>query len=97
MTIKYTRTTLEKLVVVFEELGYRVRFEKGNFQSGSCIVMLKKMVVINKFYPIEEQIKSLISAIHTLDLKETSISDDNKEMYAQIQKHDLFNPMLIPN
>ena len=34
MSIKYTPTTLKKFEELFDEIGYTIRFEKGNFNSG---------------------------------------------------------------
>ena len=33
----------------FKEQEYTIRYEKGNFQSGYCIVENRKIAVINKF------------------------------------------------
>lgn len=48
------------------ENGYQVRYEKGNFKSGYCILETKKVVVINKFTPLESRINSLTEIIKNL-------------------------------
>ena len=52
--MKYTQTTLDKLETIFEEAGYVVRYERGTFQSGYCILEEKKVVVLNKFFNPKE-------------------------------------------
>ncbi len=48
--MRYTQTTLKKLEGLFDELDYSIRYEKGNFQSGYCIVENRRIAVINKFF-----------------------------------------------
>ncbi|MFT4972429.1 MAG: hypothetical protein ACI9JY_001633, partial [Saprospiraceae bacterium] len=36
--MNYTKHTLKKVELLFEEIGYIVRYEKGNFNSGYCVV-----------------------------------------------------------
>ena len=40
--MRYTQTTLKKIEAVFGELDYVIRYEKGNFQSGYCLVENRK-------------------------------------------------------
>ena len=47
--MKYNQGTLDKLEAIAEEAGYVIRYERGTFQSGYCILELKKVVVLNKF------------------------------------------------
>ena len=47
--MKYNQTTLKKLENILEEGGYILRYERGSFQSGYCILENKKVVVLNKF------------------------------------------------
>jgi len=75
MTIKYTRTTLEKLVVIFEEVGYRVRFEKGNFQSGYCLVQSKKIAVVNKFFETKGRISVLLDILSNIKFEPSQLSE----------------------
>jgi hypothetical protein len=49
MSFKYTPNTLKKLEQLFEEMSYIIRYEKGNFNSGYCLLEEKKIVVINRF------------------------------------------------
>ena len=41
--MKYNQQTLNKLEKIIEEAGYVVRYERGSFQSGYCILEEKKV------------------------------------------------------
>ena len=56
---KASRYRLQKLVDRLKEFEYTVRFEKGNFKSGYCILENKKVVVVNKFLDIDTRIDNL--------------------------------------
>jgi len=72
--MKFTKSNLEKLEDIFVTLSYKVRYEKGNFNAGYCIVQEKKVVVINKFYDTEARINVLLDILSTLNVDETLLS-----------------------
>ncbi len=76
MTIKYTPNYLKKLEEIISENGYQVRYEKGNFKSGYCILETKKVVVINKFTPLESRINSLSEIIQTLGFSDANYREE---------------------
>jgi hypothetical protein len=45
--MKLTQTTLDKLEDILSESEFVVRYERGNFQSGWCLLEAKKIVVLN--------------------------------------------------
>ncbi len=80
--MKYTQTTLDKLESIPEQAGYVLRYERGTFQSGYCILESKKVVVLNKFLQTEGRINTLIDLIPQLDIDpEVLQTDDLKKMY----------------
>jgi len=78
--MKYTQATLAKLEKGIEEAGYLVRFERGNFQSGFCILEEKKVVVLNKFLPLEGRINTLIDLLPQLQINADALSPESKKM-----------------
>lgn len=76
---KYTKTTLSKLEDIFQQLEYKVRYEKGNFQSGYCIVEDRKIAVINKFFDIEGRVHTMLEILSQMDLSEDALEDDMKK------------------
>jgi hypothetical protein len=80
MTIKYTKNFLDKLENIFAASEYILRYEKGNFKSGYCVLRENKIVIINKYYTMEGKINALIDIIKELEFKpsdfeETKIKD----------------------
>ncbi len=57
--MRISRYNLQKLVDQLHAYDYTVRYEKGNFQSGFCILEDKKVVIINKFFDLRARIESL--------------------------------------
>ncbi|MEI7824024.1 MAG: hypothetical protein WCI01_01915 [Chlorobiaceae bacterium] len=57
-------TMLESFI---KELGYTLRYEKGNFLGGECRLKEDKVVVINKFLPLEGKISSLAQVISKIN------------------------------
>lgn len=84
---KYTKTTLKKLETVFEEIGYKVRYEKGSFQSGYCLVENRKIAVVNKFFDIEGRINVLLEILSNLeDFDEKEMTEKTLDFYHKILK-----------
>ena len=82
--MKYTKTTLDKLEAVVKECGYVLRYERGTFQSGYCILEEKKVVVLNKFLQTEGRINILIDLIPQLNIQIDLLSDESGKTYAEI-------------
>ena len=76
-----TRTTLKKIEAIFENIDYKVRYEKGNFNSGYCIVEERKIVVINRFFDTEGRINSLLDILSQLNVDLTLLTEESKAMY----------------
>jgi hypothetical protein len=82
--MKYTQSTLDKLEKIVDESGYVIRYERGTFQSGYCILEQKKVVVLNKFLQTEGRINTLIDLIPQLDIQSGILSDESKKIYSEI-------------
>jgi len=61
--MKYTANTLKKLEGFLETQGFTIRYEKGNFQAGYCILEDRKVIVVNKYFDITARINSLMDII----------------------------------
>lgn len=81
----YTKTTLKKLETLFSEISYVIRYEKGNFQAGYCMVENKKIAVINKFYDTEGRINCLVDILKTLEVEEEELSDKSRKLYKSLK------------
>lgn len=84
MNIKITPNNLARLEKVFEEAKYVLRFEKGTFNSGYCILEHKKVVVVNKFLNMEGRINTLLDILPTIQLEEELLTPESLKLYRQV-------------
>lgn len=82
--MKYTTTNLDKIERIAEEAGYVIRYERGNFQSGYCILQSKRVVVVNKFLQTEGRINTLMDLIPQLDIQVDALTHESQKMYDEV-------------
>ena len=82
--MKYTQITLDKLEAVVEEAGYVLRYERGTFQSGYCILEERKVVVLNKFLQLEGRINTMLDLIPQLGIDIESLTEESKKLYKEV-------------
>ncbi|MEB2781708.1 hypothetical protein U3A58_15020 [Algoriphagus sp. C2-6-M1] len=75
MAIKYTKHFLDKLENLFASSDYLLRYEKGNFKSGYCVLNDSKIVIVNKYFPLEGKINALIDILIELNLDPADFKD----------------------
>jgi|TARA_B100000809_G_scaffold84114_1_gene82483 hypothetical protein len=68
MSLKITKKIQLKLKNILESQEYKIRFEKGNFKSGYCIIKDKKVAIINKYFSLEGKINALIEIIKSIEI-----------------------------
>jgi hypothetical protein len=84
--MKYTVTTLEKIEKILQETGYVIRYERGNFQSGYCILEEKKVLVLNKFLTLEGRINTLIDILPLLNLEPDALAPESRRILENLLK-----------
>jgi len=84
--MRYTQATLNKIEQVLDDASYIVRYERGTFQSGYCILEQKKVVVLNKFLPLEGRINTLVDIIPQLKVNPIDLSPDSGKTYTEIME-----------
>ncbi len=82
--MKYNQTILKKLETILEDCGYIVRYERGSFQSGYCILEDKKVVVLNKFLNPEGRINTLMDLIPSVNVNYDMLTKDSQKMYDEV-------------
>jgi hypothetical protein len=92
--LAYTVHKLKKLEDIFDHFGYKVRYEKGNFQGGYCLVLDKKVVVLNKFSDTESRINILLEIAESQDF--LAKCDDTK-MVKFLQSQLFISPKIDPS
>ncbi len=84
----YNQVTLKKIEKILEEASYIVRYERGTFQSGYCILEQKKVVVLNKFLDTEGKINTLVELIPQLSVTYELLTKDTQKMLDEVMlKH----------
>jgi hypothetical protein len=86
MELKYNNTTLKNLQQLFKESEYSVRYERGQFKSGYCIIHNKKIIVINKFFDIKGKIESFLDILSQVSLQETMLTERSKNFLVVVAK-----------
>jgi hypothetical protein len=82
--MKFTQTTLDKLERILDDAQYIVRYERGNFQSGYCILEQRKVVVLNKFLPLEGRISTLVDIIPQLRIIPEMLTPEVRRVYEEV-------------
>ncbi len=82
--MKYTQTSLDKLQTVLDEAGYIIRYERGTFQSGYCILEERKVVVLNKFLQLEGRINTMIDLIPQLNMDPEMLTPESRKVYQDV-------------
>ena len=77
--MRYTQGTLKKIETAFSEIGYTIRYEKGNFQSGYCLVENRKIAVVNKFFDTEARINTLLDILANLDIDPQTLTPEAQQ------------------
>lgn len=89
MEIKYTKSFLNKLEDVFAESDYLLRYEKGAFKSGYCVLKDNKIAIVNKFYTLEGKINCLIEIIRAVGFCPDHFSEKNKKLLLEIAQNEI--------
>jgi hypothetical protein len=82
--MKYTQANLDKIERVLDENGYIIRYERGTFQSGYCILEDRRVVVLNKFLQLEGRINTLIDIVPQLNINVDALSAEAKKTYSEV-------------
>lgn len=71
---------IDELKQVASQLGISVRFEKGDFKGGFCIVKENKIIVINKFANTQRKATILATALKELGVDDIYINPRLREI-----------------
>ena len=81
---KEFETILDDLKSLATEMGAKVRFERGDFKGGYCLVQHSKVIVINKLSTTQRKVITLSAA-----LKELGVDD----IYLQPKLREIIDEM----
>jgi hypothetical protein len=89
MSFKYNAATLTNLESIFKENNYVIRYEKGRFQSGYCILQDKRVAVVNKFFETEARINALIDILSQVEIDTSLLDEKQMKLFEQLAQQKL--------
>lgn len=90
--MKYNAVNLQKLERILAESDYKLRYERGTFQSGYCILEQKKVVVLNKFLDVEARINTLWELIPQLHINIDMLTQESQKLYTEMKNATVADP-----
>lgn len=90
--IKYTNQYLTKLEDMIAESDYFLRYEKGNFKSGYCLLRDQKIMIVNKFFTTEGKIHVLLEILKNVPLDTAKFSEKSRKLYDELQQEEVSSP-----
>ncbi len=87
--IKYTTQFLTKLEDLISESDYILRYEKGNFKSGYCLLKEQKIMILNKFFATEGKINALLDILKNVELDTSKFSEKNLKLYEELTQAEV--------
>jgi hypothetical protein len=71
---------LQDLKALASQLGAKVRFEKGDFKGGYCILKDDKVIVINKITNLQKKVMILSAALKELGVDKIYLTPKIREI-----------------
>jgi len=84
--IKYTNQFLTKLEDMIAESDYTLRYEKGSFKSGYCVLKEQKIIIVNKFYTTEGKVNALFEILKGVALDGTRFTEKSQKLYEELHQ-----------
>ncbi|MEP6467378.1 MAG: hypothetical protein ABJB05_13805 [Parafilimonas sp.] len=82
--MKSIETQLNKLQQLLSESEYSMRYERGTFQSGWCLLEQKKIIVLNKFLDTEGRVNILLDIIPQIQIDFDKLTLESQKLYSTI-------------
>ncbi|MBK8946406.1 MAG: hypothetical protein IPM32_14215 [Ignavibacteriae bacterium] len=77
---------LEDLKSVASQMGAKVRFERGDFKGGYCIVKESKIIVLNRLSTTQRKVITLSAALKELGVDEIYLPPKLREIIEQMDE-----------
>lgn len=71
------------------ETDYILRYEKGNFKSGYCILRDTHVAIVNKYYSLEGKINCLIDIVRSIEIDVSKLSEKNRKLFFELSETQL--------
>lgn len=83
---KEFETILEDLKSLASQMGAKVRFERGDFKGGYCLVKDSKIVVINKLSSTQRKVMILSAALKELGIDDMYLPPKLREIIEEMDE-----------
>ena len=87
--IKYTNQFLTKLEEMIAESDYVLRYEKGTFKAGYCLLRDQKIMIVNKFFATEGKINALLDILKGITLDTTRFSEKSLKLHQELSQSEV--------
>lgn len=81
---KEFENVLQDLKSLANQMGAKVRFERGDFKGGYCIVKESKVIVINKLANLQRKVITLAAALKELGIEEIYLPPKIREVIEEM-------------
>lgn len=83
---KEFETILEDLKSLAVQMGAKVRFERGDFKGGYCLVKDSKIIVINKLSTTQRKVITLSVALNELGVDDIYLPPKLREIINEMDE-----------
>jgi hypothetical protein len=73
-------TTLLELVELAEQIGYRIRYERGDFNGGYCLLREQRLIIVNKKFEPKRKITVLAKTLNEIGIDNVYIKPALREI-----------------
>jgi hypothetical protein len=87
--IKYTNQFLTKLEEMIGESDYVLRYEKGTFKAGYCLLREQKIMIVNKFFTTEGKINALLDILKGITLDTSRFSEKSLKLHQELAQSEV--------
>lgn len=75
---------LQDLKQLAYQMGAKVRFERGDFKGGYCIIKEDRIIVINKLSPLQKKVLILATALKELGIDDVYLTPKIREIIEEL-------------
>ncbi|MCK9279681.1 MAG: hypothetical protein M0P71_03585 [Melioribacteraceae bacterium] len=84
---KEFESLLQDLKSLANQMGATVRFERGDFKGGYCLLEDSKIVVINKLSNTQKKVMTLAAALNELGIDEIYMTPRLREIIEEMDEN----------
>ena len=77
---------LQDLKSLADQMGAKVRFERGDFKGGYCLVKDSKVIVINKSSNLQRKVMILAAALNELGIDDVYLTPKLREIIEEMDE-----------